>query len=253
MARTQNKSDVPPPAGRRGRKRLSTLVMLIGLALILGTAGSQAYYARMTALAEQEFAEQAALYSHDEGTPTPEPSPTDAVPTDGTPAPTGPDGTGTPDPTQPADPTEEPTPVPTKPASSVKYLGKLVMPKIRIETPVLIGSGPKELAVGAGYMTRTDLPGVEGGNTALAAHRRGSAAHPFARIDRLKPGDLLEFTFLDQSATLVYTVYETVIVESYETWVLEDIPGQSTMTLISCYYPLLGPKQRIVVFARLDG
>lgn len=232
----------PKPMSAR-RKWTANLAVFIGAGILLVTGFSQIVAYFQIQAAEADFAKQLQELEQPSATPTLQP----ATPT---PGPTLPPGT-TPTPAPTADP-NAPTPTP-KPTSAPAYtlLGKLTIPRMSLDVNVVEGVTGKELAVGVGHIPYTARPG-QVGNVCLAGHRRGVASHPFAHIDWLKPGDKVEY--FDGKTTYTYVVTETLITQATDVWVLDPMPGVDYgMTLISCYYPLFGPTERIIVRARLEG
>ncbi|MTB10862.1 MAG: sortase, partial [Actinobacteria bacterium] len=68
---------------------------------------------------------------------------------------------------------------------------------------------------------------------------------PFRYLDLLKPGDEIRVT--TSEGTFIYTIRQTTIVESSDTWII-DQDTAVTLTLFTCH-PVGSTKQRLVVFA----
>ena len=98
------------------------------------------------------------------------------------------------------------------------------------------------------FMRETDLPTVQGGNFALAAHSgRGNTAF-FDKTDRLKPGDFIYIH--KQDTVFTYEVVRTHIVHETEVSVLNrPRDGQNIITLITCVRN--NDRKRVITVGRL--
>ena len=97
------------------------------------------------------------------------------------------------------------------------------------------------LAVGAGHVPGTPLPGAEG-NSAIAAHRDTF----FRKLEGIRSGDRIQFSTM--RGTFDYVVNATETVDPEDTWVMES-RGRQELTLITCYpFRFVGsaPKRFIV-------
>jgi sortase A len=162
------------------------------------------------------------------------------------PGPSDPGGPGQPSTAAPA-----PAPQPGQP------IGVIRIPRIGVEFTVVEGVDLANLTRGPGHFPSTPLPG-QAGNSAIAGHRVTHAA-PFNRIDELSPGDRIEVETFQGHFT-----YEVVpggnvdprsprghrIITPYQTEILDQVPGQNTLTLMACH-PKYDLKERIVVVGRL--
>lgn len=129
------------------------------------------------------------------------------------------------------------------PPPAVPAVGK---PYLRIESPalgedwswvVVEGVDLPQLALGPGHYPGTAGPG-EVGNFAVAGHRAGHAA-PFEDLDRLKPGDVVKFSFGDDH--WAYRVDRSFLTEPTDVGVIDAVPEQPNavptkrlMTLTTC-------------------
>jgi sortase A len=236
------KSNVEVARKRRERKWTSNVAILCGAAVLLATGGTELYNSMQRRAAEADFAlqmqqmEAAALTSAAQATPTvPEPTP----------------GEGTPWPTHEM-PRITGNAVPTMaPIGTFDVLGILTIDSMGLTVPVVEGTGTDQLHVTVGHMTNSPLPGRKG-NVAIAGHRSGVAAKPFVHLDYVKVGDTVKF--FDGATTYDYLVFKTFVVKADENWVLRPVDeAPYCLTLISCYYPLFGPTERLIVQGRLQG
>jgi sortase A len=136
-------------------------------------------------------------------------------------------------------------------------IGVMRIPKLEAEFTVVEGVDLANLARGPGHFPSTPLPG-QAGNSAIAGHRVTHSA-PFNRIDELVAGDKIEVETFQGAFT-----YEVVpggnvdpqspvghrIITPYQTEILNQVPGQNTLTLMACH-PKYDLKERIVVVGRL--
>lgn len=146
------------------------------------------------------------------------------------------------------------------PPPAVPAVGKAY---VRIQSPILgddwswvvvEGVDLPQLALGPGHYPGTAGPG-QLGNFAVAGHRAGHAA-PFENLDRLKPGDVVNFSVGD--ARWAYRVDRTFLTEPTDIGVIYPVPEQPNavpterlMTLTTCD-PKYGVRfQRLIVVGTL--
>ena len=104
-------------------------------------------------------------------------------------------------------------------------------------TPILLGTSDEQLAAGVGQYLDSELPG-EAGNLSLAGHR-ATNGEPFARFERLRPGD--EVIVRTQEGWFVYTLVADRKIGAEEIWVIDDNPGVPSLnsdrllTLTTCH------------------
>lgn len=120
-------------------------------------------------------------------------------------------------------------------------LGKLEIPRLGIKVMVLQGTDDATLALGAGHVRGTPLPGGDG-NAAIAAHRDTS----FRKLEGIRRGDTIQYGTLHHG--YAYVVESIEIVDPSDTRVIESSDRQE-LTLISCFpFHFVGsaPKRFIV-------
>lgn len=106
-------------------------------------------------------------------------------------------------------------------------IGKLILPKLNRELPILEGTGDEQLAQGVGHYTGSVMPG-ESDNTVLAGHRDGV----FSGLGELAPGD--EVIIETATGTHIYRITEGRIVDRDDRTVI--VPhAEATLTLVTCY------------------
>lgn len=117
---------------------------------------------------------------------------------------------------------------PTRPrVRAGALLGKIEIPRLHIDTPILEGADEPELKRGAGHVPSTALPGLSG-NVAIAAHRDKF----FRELRFIQPND--EVIVHTEDGDYKYTVQFTEIVQPDDVSVLKQTSGPE-LTLITCY------------------
>jgi sortase A len=138
-------------------------------------------------------------------------------------------------------PLVQPTPSPEGPI-------RIRIPKIRVDSPVVIGDDWQTLQLGVGYHVGSANPG-QVGNMILSAHN-DVYGEIFRYLDQLEPGDQVVVSSTTREYT--YVVDERQIVRPTDTWVMQSRGDAKQLTLISCY-PYRVDNRRIVVFATLHA
>jgi len=120
--------------------------------------------------------------------------------------------------------------------------------------PVVEGVQLDDLARGVGHYPKTAGPG-EVGNFGVAGHR-ATNGEPFARLDRVRKGDMVVAETRDRWFT--YVVDRTRIVTPSDIWVIDPVPGkpnaeptEALLTLTTCN-PRWSSTQRLIVFGHLE-
>jgi len=122
-------------------------------------------------------------------------------------------------------------------------LGRLRVPRLGLSAVVVAGTDVESLKKGPGWYTGSFLPG-EGELVYVAGHRTTYLA-PFARIDRLQPGDLVRLEM--PYATFLYRVRRHVIVPASDLGRLRS-HGREVLALQACH-PRFFATQRYIVYA----
>jgi sortase A len=126
-------------------------------------------------------------------------------------------------------------------------IGKILIPKINLDTVVVQGTRTQDLEKGPGHYPKTAFPG-QGKTVAFAGHRTTYLA-PFRHLDSLKKGDdvILEMPY----ANFTYRVQKTKIVDPSDVQIIHNT-GYERLVLTACN-PLYSAAQRIAAFARLKS
>lgn len=144
-------------------------------------------------------------------------------------------------------PVPQPPPEP-RIAEPYLELGRIEIPKLRIDQPLLEGVSLTTLDRGPGHWPGTAMPG-EIGNVVVAGHRT-SHGRVFRHLDQLLPGD--EVVLSTASGRFRYVVSGTSVVTPDAMYVIDQTPAR-TATLFACHPPG-STRQRIVVHLQLaDG
>jgi len=140
------------------------------------------------------------------------------------------------------------------PPAGGSAFGRVAIPAIGVNVPILQGTGKRTLMRGAGHMRSTWLPG-QGGTTALFAHRvtpvLGKPHGPFYNLDQLRRGQRI--IVRTRYGRTVYRVLRTRIVSEAK----EEARGLPTFRprwgreriLLAACHPKFSKRQRIVVEA----
>jgi sortase A len=112
-------------------------------------------------------------------------------------------------------------------------IGRLEVPKLGLDLPMLEGVELSVLDRGAGHWPKTALPG-QPGNLVVAGHRV-SHTHPFRNIDQLTEGDEVFFTG-GNGSRFRYVVTGHEIVTPDAVWIVDPTPT-ATATLFACHPP----------------
>jgi sortase A len=133
-------------------------------------------------------------------------------------------------------------------------IGRIVIPRIDLNTVVVEGTDTTSLQKGPGHYTdvgdgRDDgsaFPG-QGRTVGIAGHRTTYLA-PFRDIDEIEDGDEVELEM--PYATFTYRVQKHEIVDPSAVEIVRDV-GYERLVLTACH-PLYSAAQRWAVFARLQ-
>ncbi|MDD4570650.1 MAG: class D sortase [Tepidanaerobacteraceae bacterium] len=126
--------------------------------------------------------------------------------------------------------------------------GILKIEKIKLQIPILKGATKANLDISAASIEGTGKPG-EVGNYSISAHRSRTYGRQFNRLDELEKGDRVEL-IIKEDVIYTYQVFEKLLVEAEDTWVMLPQKKEKLLTLITCDYSRK-PYPRLVVKARL--
>lgn len=135
-------------------------------------------------------------------------------------------------------------PVPTP---APEHAIRIQIPSIKVEAPIVQGTGEEQLKKGVGQHIGSANPG-EKNNIVLTAHN-DIFGEIFRDLDKLKPGDQV-ITYTSQRS-YTYIVTATEVVEPTQVEVMGP-SDKAIITLISCY-PYRVDNKRIVVTGHLQS
>lgn len=120
-------------------------------------------------------------------------------------------------------------------AQQLPVIGGIAIPEVGINLPIFKGLGNTELTYGAGTMKENQVMGGEN-NYSLASHHvfgiAGASDMLFSPLDKAKDGMKIYLT--DKEKVYTYVITEVKVVQPTEVAVIDDTPGQSEVTLVTC-------------------
>lgn len=109
-------------------------------------------------------------------------------------------------------------------------IGKIVVPNLGIQLPILVGIANTNLAVGAGTMKAGQQMGI--GNYALAGHHMKNKNFLFGPLEDAKEGQSIYLT--NYETIYHYIISSNKIVGPNDGHVINDVVNQKLITLITC-------------------
>lgn len=130
-------------------------------------------------------------------------------------------------------------------ADGAGLMGRIQIPRIDADLAISHGTSDEVLEEGVGHLEGTALPvGGDGTHAVLTAHRGLATAELFTRLDEVQVGDT--FTISVFGEVLTYQVRDTQVVAPEDTELLNAVPGEDLVTLVTCT-PLGINSHRILV------
>lgn len=137
-------------------------------------------------------------------------------------------------------------------AQKLPVIGGIAIPDVGINLPIFKGLGNEGLYYGAGTMKENQVMGGQN-NYALASHHvfgmTGSSQMLFSPLDKAKIGMKIYLT--DKEYIYTYAITDVKSVTPDHSEVIDDVWGQSTVTLITCTD--LEATERIIVHGQLES
>lgn len=126
-------------------------------------------------------------------------------------------------------------------------IGRLKIPDIRVDLPILEGATHVQLRYGLAHIETTSKPG-EDGNCAILGHRMLDSGRHLNRLNETEIGD--QITINTGTDLYTYEVFDMPIIEPEQLvdYVTKDY-GEPTITLITCH-PIPRWTQRLLCVAR---
>ncbi len=140
---------------------------------------------------------------------------------------------------------------------SLTYVGKLVIPKIQVTTPLSEEQGNDllvSLRFGSGIHSGVGTPLGQPGLTTIWGHRFLTSGRDFNRLNEIVPGDQFYIDYLPTNTRYHYNVYKQDIIPHTElTERVYEHFDEDTVLLITCH-PLIYNEQteRLLVYAKPD-
>lgn len=123
-------------------------------------------------------------------------------------------------------------------------IGKIIIPAVDINLPILHGATNVNMSLGAGTLDRNDRMGE--GNFGLASHWMPQPSLLFSSLYQVEIGDMI---FLrDANYIYAYEIFENKIVDPSRGDVLDYVEGSVLVTLVTCTPDML---QRVIVQGEL--
>lgn len=147
--------------------------------------------------------------------------------------------------------TEE-TPETNTDLSDKNIIATMSIPAIDLNYPIYDGATDENLYNGLARVDGTSYPvGGINTNSVIAGHNGLTGKIYFSDVDELVNGDTIQIQ--NQQETLTYEVYNTAIIKPDEVSALAIIPGQDTLTLLTCVFLPHGVDRYLVYAKRIDN
>ena len=112
-------------------------------------------------------------------------------------------------------------------------IGYISIRKLGVLLPIYHGTSDTTLAGSTGHLEGSSLPvGGESTHAVITGHRGLPTARLFTNLDKLEIGDTFTITVLNEILTYQVDEIDTVLPE--ETDLLDIVPGQDLVTLVTC-------------------
>lgn len=136
-------------------------------------------------------------------------------------------------------------------AGSRQYgaVGQLRVPAVGLDLPIGIGVSNTVLVRGAGTLKADQRMGQ--GNYALAGHYMTARRLLFSPLERTRQGDHIYLS--NQQQVYRYRVTSVQVVDRHQTAVIDDVPGQKLVTLVTCASAKRNEPKRLVVQGKLQS
>ena len=134
-----------------------------------------------------------------------------------------------------------------RPAPTDETPFQIFIPSLGIEQTIIQGVDWDALRQGVGQVQNGATPGQLGNNVVLAAHN-DIYGQIFRHLEDLAVGEQFQIRTVS-GRTYTYEITGSDIVQPDAVHVMENVSGEATATLISCY-PYQVNDRRIVIFAR---
>lgn len=114
-------------------------------------------------------------------------------------------------------------------------VGKIAIPSINLSLPIYKGEfGPLGDNMLYGAVTNKENQEMGKRNYVLSSHIVNNPNYLFTSLHNVSNGDLVYIS--DNENIFTYKITKSLVVKPNETWILDDIPNKSTITLYTCKY-----------------
>lgn len=110
-------------------------------------------------------------------------------------------------------------------------IGGIHIPIAGVNLPIMYGATNANMNVASGTMKKSQEMGK--GNYALAGHNARNKDILFAPLRRVEIGDMMYIT--DKDKVYGYKTIRSEVVLPHRVDVIDDVPGEELLTLVSCY------------------
>lgn len=139
----------------------------------------------------------------------------------------------------------------TQSTSSLPVIGGITIPQLSVNLPIFNGTSNEAMSFGAGTLTENQVMGE--GNYSLTSHRIFDIDNAnellFSPLVNAESGMKIYIT--DKELIYEYTVTEKFIVNPDQVEVIDEVPNQKLITLITCTD--INASQRIIVRGELKN
>lgn len=125
-----------------------------------------------------------------------------------------------------------------------KPIGKISVPSVGVKLPLFQGFNNIDMTVGACTMKANQVMGGMN-NYAIAGHHMEDNNVLFGPLEKTKIGDKIYLT--DEKQVYIYQIDSKKNVYESDLSVLDNIPGQRTITLVTCASGQPGVKYRTII------
>ncbi|ACZ30552.1 sortase family protein [Xylanimonas cellulosilytica DSM 15894] len=130
-------------------------------------------------------------------------------------------------------------------------MGRLQVPQIGVDLPILHGTSESALRQGAGHLYGTSVPvGGDGTLSVLSAHSGQVTATGFLRLSELKHGDYIYIQSIGDTLGYVVDDIDVIASDDFSHFVIE--PAQDRIILMTCTPIGINTERLLVTATRAD-
>lgn len=155
----------------------------------------------------------------------------------------------------PSPPEEIPPPAPVPLPKPADTRLSLTIPRLGL-IDVTVGDSPRQSYLdreGIMHLSGTGFPFKRGSNTYIAGHAgdydRSRVPNVFRNLNALRRGDVIALRDAN-GKNYNYRVYERLVVNPHDVWVMDPIPGKKVVTLQTCF-PVPTYETRLIIRGEL--